>query len=129
MKKILFVTDFYYEAKGRLYYEEHLFLTGQLRKDFDLVICNPKDMNKFTEDFDLTIFRNAGPIANFKEEYDLFRQNISSKKLNTYNSFNGKGDMNGKDYLIELTNKGFDVIKTIDICKILINCQKAKLML
>ncbi len=80
MKKILFVTDFYYEAKGRLYYEEHLFLTGQLRKDFDLVICNPKDMNKFTEDFDLTIFRNAGPIANFKEEYDLFRQNISSKK-------------------------------------------------
>ena len=22
--------------------------------------------------------------------------------------------MNGKDYLIELTNKGFDVIKTID---------------
>ena len=46
MKKILFVTDFYYEAKGRLYYEEYLFLTGQLRKDFDLVICNPKDMNK-----------------------------------------------------------------------------------
>lgn len=114
MKKILFVTDFYYEAKGRLYYEEDLFLTGQLRKDFDLVICNPKDMNKFTEDFDLTIFRNAGPIANFKEEYDLFRQNISSKKLNTYNSFNGKGDMNGKNYLIELTNKGFDIIKTID---------------
>ena len=84
MKKILFITDFYYEAKGRLYYEEHLFLTGQLRKDFDLVICNPKDMNKFTEDFDLTIFRNAGPIANFKEEYDLFRQNISSKtKIHT----------------------------------------------
>ena len=46
MKKILFVTDLYYEAKGRLYYEEDLFLTGQLRKDFDLVICNPKDMNK-----------------------------------------------------------------------------------
>ena len=46
MKKILFVTDFYYEAKGRLYYEEDLFLTCQLRIDFDLVICNPKDMNK-----------------------------------------------------------------------------------
>ena len=79
MKKILFVTDFYYEAKGRLYYEEDLFLTGQLRKDFDLVICNPKDMNKFTEDFDLTIFRNAGPVANFKDEYELFRNNVKLK--------------------------------------------------
>lgn len=114
MKKILFVTDLYYEAKGRLYYEEDLFLTSELRKDFNLVICNPKDMNSFTDDFDLTIFRNAGPVANFKDEYELFRNNVKLKNLKTYNSFNGKGDMNGKDYLIELTKKNLDVIKTID---------------
>lgn len=114
MKKILFVTDLYYEAKGRLYYEEDLFLTSELRKDFNLVICNPKDMNSFTDDFDLTIFRNAGPVANFKDEYELFKNNAKLKNLKTYNSFNGKGDMNGKDYLIELTKKNFDVIKTID---------------
>ena len=114
MKKILFVTDLYYEAKGRLYYEEDLFLTSELRKDFNLVICNPKDMNSFTDDFDLTIFRNAGPVANFKDEYELFRNHVKLKNLKTYNSFNGKGDMNGKDYLIELTKKNFDVIKTID---------------
>ena len=114
MKKILFVTDLYYEAKGRLYYEEDLFLTSELRKDFNLVICNPKDMNSFTDDFDLTIFRNAGPVANFKDEYELFRNNVKLKNLKTYNSFNGKGDMKGKDYLIELTKKNFDVIKTID---------------
>ena len=114
MKKILFVTDLYYEAKGRLYYEEDLFLTSELRKDFNLVICNPKDVNSFTDDFDLTIFRNAGPAANFKDEYELFRNNVKLKNLKTYNSFNGKGDMNGKDYLIELTKKNFDVIKTID---------------
>jgi hypothetical protein len=114
VKKILFVTDLYYEAKGRLYYEEDLFLTSELRKDFNLVICNPKDMNNFNEDFDLTIFRNAGPAANFKEEYELFNKKIVSNNLKTYNSFNGKGDMRGKDYLIELTNKNFDVIRTID---------------
>ena len=45
MKKILFVTDFYYEAKGRLYYEE---------------------------------------------EYDLFRQNISSKKTKYIQLFQWK---------------------------------------
>ena len=114
MKKILFVTDLYYEAKGRLYYEEDLFLTSELRKDFNLVICNPKDVNSFTDDFDLTIFRNAGPAANFKDEYESFRNNVKLKDLKTYNSFDGKGDMNGKDYLIELTKKNFDVIKTID---------------
>lgn len=114
MKKILFVTDLYYEAKGRLYYEEDLFLTSELRKDFNLVICNPKDMNNFTNDFDLTIFRNAGPVANFKNEYETFRKNIITNNLKTYNSFNGKGDMNGKDYLIELTNKNYPIIKTID---------------
>jgi hypothetical protein len=114
VKKILFVTDLYYEAKGRLYYEEDLFLTSELRKDFNLVVCHPKDMNNFNEDFDLTIFRNAGPVSNFNEEYELFRKKIVSKTLKTYNSFNGKGDMNGKDYLIELTNKNFSVIKTID---------------
>lgn len=114
MKKILFVTDLYYEAKGRLYYEEDLFLTSELRKDFNLVICNPKDMNNFTDDFDLIIFRNAGPVSNFKEEYQTFRKNILDKNLRTYNSFNGKGDMNGKDYLIELTNKEYPLIKTID---------------
>ena len=114
MKKILFVTDLYYKAKGRLYYEEDLFLTSELRKDFNLVICNPKDVNSFTDDFDLTIFRNAGPAANFKDEYESFRNNVKLKDLKTYNSFDGKGDMNGKDYLIELTKKNFDVIKTID---------------
>ena len=114
MKKILFVTDLYYKEIGRLYYEEDLFLTSELRKDFNLVICNPKDMNSFTDDFDLTIFRNAGPAANFKDEYESFRNNVKLKDLKTYNSFNGKGDMNGKDYLIELTKKNFDVIKTID---------------
>ena len=114
MKKILFVTDLYYKAKGRLYYEEDLFLTSELRKDFNLVICNPKDVNSFTDDFDLTIFRNAGPAANFKDEYESFRNNVKLKDLKTYNSFDGKGYMNGKDYLIELTKKNFDVIKTID---------------
>lgn len=31
MKTLLFVTDLYYEAKGRDYYEEDLFLTSKLR--------------------------------------------------------------------------------------------------
>jgi hypothetical protein len=114
MKKILFVTDLYYEAKGRLYYDEDLFLTSKLRENFKLVIRNPKDMNDFIDDYDLTVFRNAGPVSNFQNEYRLFKEKVKLHNLKTYNSFNGKADMNGKDYLIELTDKNYPVIKTID---------------
>ncbi|WP_455537936.1 hypothetical protein [Terrisporobacter sp.] len=117
MKKILFVTDLYYNAKGRNYYEEDLFLTSALRKDFKLLICNPKDMNDFQEDFDLILFRNTGPAANFPEEYKIFRNKIKTDNLLTYNSFDGHGDMNGKNYLMELTDKNMPVIKTINNIK------------
>ncbi|MEH6855616.1 hypothetical protein V7037_13410 [Priestia megaterium] len=114
MKTLLFVTDLYYEAKGRNYYEEDLFLTSKLREDFQLVICHSEDTETFEKDFDLIVFRNAGPVANFNDKYQAFRNRVVSDHLKTYNSFDGKADMNGKEYLIELTNAHFPVIPTID---------------
>ncbi|MCE9754316.1 hypothetical protein [Bacillus cereus] len=114
MKTLLFVTDLYYEAKGRNYYEEDLFLTSKLRETFNLVICHPEDIETFENIANLIVFRNTGPVANFKGKYEAFRKRIVSKYLKTYNSFNGKGDMNGKEYLIELTNAQFPVIPTVD---------------
>lgn len=114
MKTLLFVTDLYYEAKGRNYYEEDLFLTSKLREDFNLVICHPEDIEAFEDNADLIVFRNTGPVANFIEKYEAFRERIVSKQLNTYNSFDGKADMNGKEYLIELTDANFPVIPTVD---------------
>ncbi|NGP59204.1 hypothetical protein FLT15_12805 [Paenibacillus thiaminolyticus] len=114
MKKLLFVTDLYYVAKGRNYYEEDLFLTSKLRENFQLVICHPEDTETFEKDFDFIVFRNAGPVANFKDKYQAFRNRVVSGHLKTYNSFDGKADMNGKEYLIELTNAHFPVIPTID---------------
>ncbi|MFI8493115.1 hypothetical protein ACIGC1_09415 [Peribacillus butanolivorans] len=114
MKTLLFVTDLYYEAKGRNYYEEDLFLTSKLREDFQVVICHPEDTETFEKDFDLIVFRNAGPVANFNDKYQAFRNRVVSGYLKTYNSFNGMADMNGKEYLIELTNAKFPVIPTIN---------------
>ena len=68
-----------------------------------MVICHPKDTETFEEGFDLIVFRNAGSVANFKEKYQEFRNRVVSGHLKTYNSFDGKADMNGKEYLIELT--------------------------
>lgn len=115
MKKLLFVTDLYYEAKGsRVYCEEDIYLTSQLRKDFQIIICHPEDMENFEANCDLILYRNVGPVARFKEKYQAFRNRIVSNDLKTYNSFTGKGDMNGKQYLIDLTNADFPVIPTVD---------------
>ena len=35
MKKLLYLTDLYYEAKGRRYCDEDLYLTGRLKDRFD----------------------------------------------------------------------------------------------
>ena len=51
----------------------------------ELLICNPKDINDFHEDFDLILFRNTGPAANFEKEYKIFRDKIKTHNLLTYN--------------------------------------------
>jgi len=114
MKNMLFVTDLYYPAKGRIYYLEDLFLTSKLREIFSLSICHPQDIRNFEDIYDLIMIRNVGPIANFKDKYYAFRKRALDKGLKTYNSFTGKGDMIGKDYLLQLTKMGFPVIPTID---------------
>ncbi|MDQ0879129.1 hypothetical protein [Peribacillus sp. V2I11] len=46
MNTLLYVTDLYYEAKGRNYYEEDLYLTSKLREDFQLVVCHPEELKR-----------------------------------------------------------------------------------
>ena len=114
MKKVLYLTDLYYHAKGRNYYEEDLFLSGILKDHFDIVLCNPKNSSSFENDVDLIIFRNTGSVLNFKEVYDSFRERVKTNNLKTFNDFTGKADMCGKQYLLDLTLDGYPVIPTID---------------
>ena len=44
MKKVLYLTDLYYDAKGREYFREDLFITGYLKDYFDLALCNPRNL-------------------------------------------------------------------------------------
>ncbi|TQQ84780.1 hypothetical protein EXD82_05090 [Peptacetobacter hominis] len=114
MKKILYMTDLYYNANGRKYYEEDLYITGILRRYFDIAICNPRDSHSFENDVDLIVFRNTGGVKGFKEAYEKFVERVHKNKLNTFNEFVGKGDMKGKQYLIDLTEYNYPVIPTID---------------
>ncbi len=114
MKKILYLTDLYYEAKGRNYYEEDIYITGKLKDYFDVVLCNPKNSESFENDVDLIVFRNTGGVSGFKDIYNSFVDRVKTNNLKTFNEFTGKADMYGKQYLLDLTLEKYPVIPTID---------------
>lgn len=113
-KKILYLTDLYYRAKGRNYYEEDLWLTGRLKDHFDVALCHPFNSESFEKDVDLIVFRNTGGVSGFKEVYDAFVKRVKALHLKTFNEFTGKADMKGKQYLLDLTAAGYPVIPTVD---------------
>ena len=121
MKKILYLTDLAYQAKGRNYCEEDIFITDRLKDKFDVVLCHPECSSAYEEYVDLVVFRNTGSVIGFKDTYDDFVKRIEEKKIKTFNSFSGKADMKGKQYLLDLYSEQYPVIPTVDSIKNLAN--------
>lgn len=113
-KKIVYLTDLYYRTYSRNYPNEDLLITEQLKDSFDLVLCNPHNIEAFEDDADLIVLRNTGCVILYKEEFDKFKESVKEKHLPIFNEFTGKGDMQGKQYLIDLTLSGYPVIPTVD---------------
>lgn len=114
-KKILFLSDLNYQAKARsLYAAEDIYLTGILRKYFDLAICNVASARSFEDNADLIVIRNIGATTEYKDDYVDFRNRVHRKNLKTFNELNGIGDQVGKQYLIDLCNKNFPVMPSVD---------------
>jgi hypothetical protein len=111
---ILYLTDLYFPAKGRNYYEEDLYLTSRLRDHFRVLICHPCDSERFEEIVDLVVFRNTGPVMYYQDYFNSFIHRINAKNILSYNALQGKADMKGKSYLIDLTKEGYPVIPTIE---------------
>ena len=114
MAKIVYITDLAYEAKGRDYSKEDIYITNLLRKHFDVALAHPQSVEAFEDNADLLVFRNTGGVLGFKDVYTAFLQRIKQKGLRTFNTFTGKADMQGKQYLIDLFQEGYPVIPTID---------------
>ncbi|MCT9077947.1 ATP-grasp domain-containing protein [Streptomyces fulvoviolaceus] len=112
--RILYVTDLAYQARGRRYCDEDIFLTSRLREDFDLALCHPRDAAGLMEGFDGVVVRNSGPVLAYQEAYDDFRERAMRSGVRVYNQLSGKADMAGKQYLLDLTAAGYPVIPTVD---------------
>ncbi|MFC8229649.1 hypothetical protein [Streptomyces sp. NPDC057287] len=111
---VLFVTDLAYEARGRRYCDEDIFLTSRLRESFDVALCHPRDAAALLDGFDAVVIRNSGPVLHYQEAYDAFRTRARESGTRVYNSLDGRGDMAGKQYLVDLSRSGFPVIPTVD---------------
>lgn len=111
---ILFVTDLAYQARGRRYCDEDIFLTSRLRGAFDIALCHPLDAAALMASFDAVVVRNSGPVLHYQRQYDAFRATAAAQGTRVYNPLNGRGDMAGKQYLLDLTAEGYPVIPTVD---------------
>ncbi|MFE1363526.1 hypothetical protein ACFW84_04695 [Streptomyces anulatus] len=111
---LLLVTDLAYEARGRRYCDEDIFLGSRLRETFDVALCHPRDAAALLEGFDTALIRNSGPVLHYREAYDGFRSRARELRTPVYNPLGGRGDMAGKEYLIEMDRAGLPVIPTVD---------------
>ncbi|MBK3585223.1 hypothetical protein JHN49_16370, partial [Streptomyces sp. MBT57] len=111
---LLLVTDLAYEARGRRYCDEDIFLASRLREEFDVALCHPRDAAALLDRFEIALVRNSGPVLHYREAYDAFRGRALELRVPVYNPLDGRGDMAGKEYLVELSREGFPVIPTVD---------------
>lgn len=111
---ILFATDLGYQARGRRYCDEDIFLTSRLRHDFDLALCHPLEAAALMDGFDAVVVRNSGPVLHYRDQYAAFRAQAAAHGVRVYNPLYGSADMAGKQYLVDLTAAGYPVIPTID---------------
>ncbi len=114
MKKILYLTDLAYTAKGRDYSKEDIYIADRLKDRYDVVLAHPKCAEGFEDHADAVVFRNTGSVIGYKDIYYDFLRRVEEKRLKTFNSFDGKADMRGKQYLLELTAEAYPVIPTVD---------------
>ncbi|MGV9264108.1 hypothetical protein ACWDRR_05530 [Kitasatospora sp. NPDC003701] len=111
---VLFVTDLAYRARGRRYCDEDIQLSARLRADFDIALCHPLDAAALMDGFDAVVVRNSGPVLHYQEQYEAFRAEAAARGTRVYNPLSGRGDMAGKQYLLDLTAAGHPVIPTVD---------------
>lgn len=111
---VLYVTDYTYEARGRRYCDEDIFLSGRMEEEFDVVRCHPREAAALLDGFDAVVIRNSGPVMHYQEAYEAFRDRARELRTRVYNPLDGRGDMAGKQYLVDMSRAGLPVIPTVD---------------
>lgn len=105
------VTDLYYVANGRNYFEEDLFLSNYLRQYFKVVLVHPNDFDTVLTYVDVMLLRNTGPKSTHLEALKTLQ---SDPPACLYSNLAGRGDLMGKQHLVDLYDVGYPVLPTVD---------------
>lgn len=114
LPRLLYVTDFQYEARGRTYADEDRWLTSRLADHFRIELCDQPSAESLMAGFDGVVVRNSGPAIRHQAAYDSFRAAALTGDVAVFNELTGMADMVGKQYLVDLSRDGAAVIPTID---------------
>lgn len=106
-KTVLLLTDFSYQAKGRDYFREDVELSSFLRKYFHVWVSHIDAIEKVLHAADAVLIRNTGPQASHQKQLLRLKQDPG---LRLFNDLSGKGDINGKQHLLDLFRSEFPVI-------------------
>lgn len=109
MKKILYLTNLNNGSR-----EEDDFLAERLKKYFDLIICHPLECEQHLNSVSGIFSRNIWPVHEYLDDWKKILDKLKKIKIPIYTPMSGKGDTLGKDYLVDLYEKKFPVIPSID---------------
>ncbi|MBO9047053.1 hypothetical protein JG550_001196 [Curtobacterium flaccumfaciens pv. flaccumfaciens] len=94
--RVLYVSDLGYEAKGRRYCDEDIYLSGELSAEFDVAICPPLAAEHLMDAFDVVVVRNSGPVLHYLAAYDAFREAARTRGVPVFTDLTGRADQMGE---------------------------------
>ena len=110
---VLYVTDLTYPARGRRYGDEDVALSARLSDAAHVALCAPRDVVALMDPFDAVVVRNSGPVLHHRPDWEAFRARALQRGTPVFNPLTGRGDMQGKQYLVDLTAQGEPVVPTV----------------
>lgn len=86
------------------------YLTG----NWELIVRHPLDCLPALNTVDGIIIRNIWPTHEYGEDWEDVKSCIRRSELPVYNPLTFKGDIEGKNYLVELSRDGYPVIPSVE---------------
>ena len=113
-RRLLFLTNFEHGWR-----EEDDFLIREANVHFgrlgvELTACHPSEVHDVGDEISGVIIRNVWPTHEYLVVWHDLLARLRHTGVRTYNSLDGKGDITGKRYLLELFRAGFPVIPSHD---------------
>src|ERR1700722_15628747 len=95
------------------YPEEDRLVINCLTDYGDILVRHPLNCRSVLDSVDAVLIRNIWPTHEYLHEWDALKNHLRSNGIPTYNPLTFRGDIEGKDYLVDLWAAGYPVIPSV----------------